>query len=117
MVVVPIAVIVVVVFFYSAALVTTLVVVLIGIMPSFALFIFLILLVLFLLFFQRDTSLRLKLFETKGIVSPCLHGILLLLHDRKERVFTDFGCSITSGIGVLNGDEVLVCSAELKNDA
>jgi hypothetical protein len=56
----------------------------------------------------------LQFFETKRVVSQSLHGRLLLLHDSKEWIFTNLGSDITSGVGILNCNEVFVCGAKLR---
>jgi hypothetical protein len=69
---------------------------------------------LFLLVFlglYAVTSLQLS--QTKGVGHKCLISSLLLLLDGEERVLPDLGCNVTSRVGILDRNEVLVGCPEL----
>lgn len=76
----------------------------------------LVLFLVFLLLLRLDTGTFLHLAQTKGVRHERLISSLLLLLDCEERVFTNLGSGITSGVGVLSGDEVLVRRANLWAD-
>jgi hypothetical protein len=81
-------------------------------MPSFP---FLVLFLLLVLLFKRDACPRLQLFQAKRVIPQSLHSCLLLLHNSKKRIFANFGSNVTSGVGVLNRNEVLVRGTELRD--
>lgn len=69
---------------------------------------------LLLLVFLRLYAIALLHFsETKGICHKRLVSGLLLLLDGEERILANFGSEVTSRVGILDGNEVFVGSANL----
>ena len=73
----------------------------------------LLLVLLVLLLVQRYSCSFLQLFEAQRVLLNRLDGSRLLLHNGKQGIFSNFGCNVTSGVGILHGDEVLVSGADL----
>jgi hypothetical protein len=90
-------------------------------LPLLALFlvllVLLVLLILFvLLLVQSDSCSLLQLFEAQRVLLDRMYGSGLLLHYGKQGVFSNFGCNVTSSVGILHGDEVLVRGTDLCMD-
>lgn len=64
-------------------------------------------------FLGFDAVPLLKFSQAKRVVCEGLECGLLLLFNCKKGILTDFGCNVTSIIGVLNGDKILVRRSEL----
>jgi hypothetical protein len=69
---------------------------------------------LFLFFFVFYTCFLFHCFEAEGVGKEGLVCSLFLLLDCKKWVFANFGSSVSSTVGILNSDEVLMRSPDLN---
>lgn len=75
---------------------------------------FLLLVLLRLLIF--DTRLLLHGFQSKGISHKCLIRRLFLLFDSEEGILSNLRSGISSVVGILDSNEVLVGGTELNTE-